>query len=149
MSRWITITPDHLKAAGHGALMDRAQTLAVGGLDPIPEAIDDATMRIRLAVSTGNVLDIDPTKIPASLKGMACRLCLYALQERIGMLTPSQRAEAERPIQSDLNRISDEKKKVDLADNPESTASVAPTGMKAQAVNVPRRQTGRWRTSGL
>lgn len=149
MSRWITLTADHLKAAGFGTIVDRARTLAVGAIDPVQEEIDNATARVRRAVAPGNVLDADATKIPASFKGQAEKLALYALQERIGLLTPQQRVDACKPIESDLNRVSDHRIKCELADTPETTATVAETGMKITAVNVPVRLTGRDRTSGL
>lgn len=149
MPRWFTLDVDYLKASGHGALIDRARSTATGTIDPAQEAIDNATARIQRAISTGNVLDVDPTKIPGSWKGDAVRLALYALQERIGMLTPTQRKDAESGIVSELNRTSDEKKKVEDPDTPAGTPTFQPTGMKAQAIGVERRMTGRRRTSGL
>ncbi len=149
MPRWFTLTADHLKAAGHGAIMDAAQTKAVGGIDPIQEAIDNAIARVQRAIATGNVLDADPTKIPASFKGVAEKLAIYDLMERIGLALSAAQEQNARAITSDLNRTSDNKTKVELADDPATSATFADTGTKVSAVNVPRRQTGRGRTSGL
>lgn len=148
MSRWFSIDTDALKAAGHGSLMDRARTLAVGSVDPVDEAIANAVARVRRAVAPGNVLDADATKVPGSLKGVAEKLAIYDLMERIGM-DGSYWKDGRKDIFSDLNRIADNKTKVELADDPEGTTTFAPTGMKAEAVNVPARKTGRDRTSGL
>lgn len=149
MPRWFSLDTDSLKAAGHGALVDRARTLNTGATDPVDEAIANAVARIRRAVAPGNVLDADPAKIPGSFKGVAEKLAIYDLMERIGMgLSEDQKAKL-RDINSDLNRTADNKLKIELADDPATSETFAATGMKAEAVNVPRRQTGRDRTSGL
>ena len=149
MPRWIAITADHLKAAGYGTIVTRAQTLAAGSVDPVTEAIANAVARVLRAVAPGNVLDADPSKIPASFKGLAEKLALYALMERIGVPLTPQQEQVMRDITSDLNRTADNKTKVELADNPAPSPTFAATGMKAEALNVPPRKTGRERTSGL
>lgn len=148
MPRWHTLTTDFLKATAHGDLIDRARTLAVGTVDPVAEALANATARVRRAIAPGNILDLDPAKIPGSLKGAAEKLAIYDLMERIG-LPDSYWAGPRKDILSDLNRLADNKTKVELADDAESTATFAATGQKVTAVNVPRRQTGRDRTGGL
>ena len=148
MPRWFTLTTDYLKAAGHGDLMDRARTLATGSIDPVDEAIANATARVQRAIAPGNVLDADATKIPASLKGQAEKLALYDLMERIGM-PDSYWSGPRRDVLSDLNRIADNKTKVELADDPATAPTFGSTGMKVTAINVPPRLTGRDRTSGL
>lgn len=145
---WSIITTDALKAAGHGSLIDAARSRAVGGVDPVDEAIANAVARVRRAVAPGNVLDADASKVPGSLKGVAEKLAIYDLMERIGM-DGSYWKDGRKELLSDLNRIADNKTKVELADDPESTASIAATGMKTTAVNVPPRLTGRDRASGL
>jgi len=149
MPRWTTITADKLKAAGHGAIIDQARTLATGGVDPAEQAIANAVARVQRAIAPGNVLDADPAKIPASFAGVAEKLALYDLMERIGLPLSSAQEQALRDITSDLNRTADNKTKVELPDDPATTAAFAATGMKAEAVNVPRRQTGRDNQSGL
>ena len=149
MARWFTLTSDHLKAAGHGDIIERAEALAVGGVSPTAEAIANAIARIQRAIAPGNVLDIDPTKIPASFKGVAEKLALYDLMERIRLrLTPEQ-VEKLKTINSDLNRTADNQLKVEQPDTPAPTETIQPSGMKISAVNVPCRMTGRGRTSGL
>lgn len=143
MSRWITITADHLKAAGHGSIVDSARTLAVGGIDPVQQAIEGATARVLRAIAPGNVLDADPTKIPKSFESVAVNLALFALCARIGFALSQDQSNTQRDITSDLIRTADEKLKVELPDNPSESPTFTDTGMKVSAVNVPRRQTGR------
>ncbi len=99
-------------------------------------------------MAPGNVLDAAAAKVPGSLKGVAEKLAIYDLMERIGM-DASFWKDSRKELLSDLNRIADNKTKVELADDPEGTATFGDTGMKVESVNVPRRQTGRDRQSGL
>ena len=149
MSRWIRIFDDHLKAAGHGAIVDRARTQAVGGLDPVDETIADAVARVRRAVSAGNVLDAETAAVPASLKGVAVRLALFGLMERIGLALSEDQRDTRRDDISDLKRIADNRTKVETPDTPAASAEMQATGHRVEAVGVPRRQTGRERTGGL
>ncbi len=127
MSRWTTLTIDHLKAAGYGSLVDRARSLSVGAIDPGQEAIDNATARIRRAVSKANALDVDTTKVPNSLKGVAEKLAIYDLMERIGMPLSSDQEQKLRDITSDLNRISDDGIKVEAPDEAAGTGEMQPS----------------------
>ncbi len=117
MSNWLTITPDHLKAAGHGAIVDRAQTLATGGVDPVAEAINSAVARVRRAVQAANDLDADTTKVPRSLEDVAVRTALFRLMERIGLpLSADQRKSGELDA-ADLQELSQRKIRVEAPDN--------------------------------
>jgi hypothetical protein len=149
VSRWITITADHLKAAGHGALIDKARTVAVGSLDPVQQAIDTATARVRRAVASGNALDADASKVPASFEGVTVNLALFALHARIGLPLSDDQKQTQRDITGDLNRTSDDKRKVEVPDDAATEPTMQATGIKAEAINVPRRQTGRDKLSGL
>lgn len=149
MPRWVSITEDSIKAAGHGDIIDRARTLAVGALDPLDEAIKKTVARVRRAVATGNVLDADETKIPGSLEDVAVRLALSQLCWRLRFELDDDVRDQIRADREELKSIRDNKAKVELPDVPEPQETFAPTGMKAESVNVPRRQTGRDRTSGL
>lgn len=142
MSNWVTITVDHLKAAGNGLIMDRAASMSIGGIDPVAEAIAGATARVRRAVQTGNALDIDPTKVPDSLKDITKRLALFALMERIQLpLSVDQRDTRNNDI-SDLKRITDNRQRVEKADNPNAEAEMQPTPSPAIA---PRHRRFRYR----
>jgi hypothetical protein len=149
MSRWITLTIDNLKAAGHGAIIDRARTSAVGGIDPVAQAIVKVTARVRRAVAPGNVLDADATKIPGSLEDAAVLIAIATLAGRIPIPLTTAMADEVRDARKELQTIAENKVKVELADTPETVESFAETGMKITEVNVPRRLTGRERTSGL
>ena len=149
MSRWITLTVDHLKVAGFGTIIDRARTAAVGGLDPVAQAIVAVTARVRRAVAPGNVLDADATKIPGSLESEAVLIAVSTLAGRIGIPLTNDVIDQVRDARKELQTIAENKVKVEIADNPESTESFGETGMKITAVNVPQRLTGRERTGGL
>jgi len=123
VSNWTTITSDSLKAAGHGAIIDRAQTLAIGGVDPVAYAIEASVSRVRRAVAAANDLDSDATKVPRSLETLAVRLALYALCERIGLaLTEDQRKSRELDA-DDLTRLADRKIRVEPPDDPDASAA--------------------------
>ena len=118
MRNWTTITSDDLKAAGHGLIVDRAQTLATGAVDPIIDAIDNAVARVRRAVQAGNTLDTAATKVPRSLKAVTVRLVLFALMERIGLPLSEDQRKTRENDNSDLLRIADRKVRIEPADNP-------------------------------
>jgi hypothetical protein len=121
MSRWIALTPDDLKAAGHGALVDAARTKAVGAIDPVSDAIENATAEIRNAVRAGNTLDSDEAKIPRSLKKLAVRSVLYALMERIGVALSEDQSKQATRDEKQLGRLFDRKLQVEPADAPDET----------------------------
>lgn len=123
MPNWTAIVSDDLKAAGHSAIIDRARTMAVGGVDPVTDAIETAVARVRRAVAAANALDIDAAKVPKSLKGVTVRLALFALCERIGLPLSDDQKETRKGDMSDLNRIADRKIITETPDDPETTAS--------------------------
>jgi hypothetical protein len=116
MSNWTSITIDSLKAAGHGAIIDAAQTAGIGGVDPVAESIADTVSRVRAACSTGNQLDADATKVPNSLKGLAIRIALFALMERINYPLNEDQRDTRRNDNSYLLRINDDQLKFELPD---------------------------------
>lgn len=129
MPNWTAIVADDLKAAGHGAIVDNARTMAVGSIDPVEDAIDNVTAEVRNAVRAGNRLDTDATKIPRSLKRLAVRLILYGLMQRIGMeLSPDQKDEARRDERR-LKQLFERKEQVETADNPATDVGPVNPGM--------------------
>lgn len=109
MGNWLTITIDDLKAAGHGDVVDAAQSQSVGSTDPVSDAIIDSIATIRGAISVGNTLDADVTKIPRSLKSLCERMAYFRLVERIGMELTQDQRDTKKNDQSYLNRIIDSK----------------------------------------
>ena len=124
MSNWTQITEDTLKAAGHAAIIDAAQTAGVGGVDPVVESIADAVSRVRAACSTGNQLDIDPTKVPNSVKGLTIRIALFSLMERINYPLTADQRDTRRNDNSALLRINDDRLKFELPDNAGGSAEM-------------------------
>ena len=148
MSNWTQITADDLKAAGHGMIVDKARTTASGGVDPVDSAIADAVSRVRRSVAAGNALDVDPAKIPASLRGITIRIAVFALMERIRLPLSDDQKKSREFDNSDLLRVADRKTPVEEPDVPAGNAEMQSSG-GAQGINVPHRQTGRHKCSGL
>jgi hypothetical protein len=133
MSNWTSITADTLKAAGHSAIVDAAQSAGIGAVDPVAESIADAVSRVRAACSTGNQLDADPATVPNSLKGLAIRIALFALMERINYPLNEDQRETRRNDNSLLLRINDDRLRFELPDNPAGGAEMQ-TGLDMDTV---------------
>ncbi len=125
---WVTITLDDLKATGHGDIIDVAQTTAAGTTDPVVEAIADAIAKIRGAISVGNALDADTTKIPRSLKSLGERIALFALMERIQLALNDDQRDTKRNDQSYLNRVIDSKIRFETPDSPAGNGEMQSAG---------------------
>jgi len=124
VSNWTSITTDTLKAAGHGALIDAAQSAAAGSVDPVAESIADAVSRVRAACSAGNQLDVDATTVPNSLKGLAIRIALFSLMERINYPLSVDQRDSRKNDNSYLIRISDDKLRFELPDTAAGNAEM-------------------------
>jgi hypothetical protein len=124
MSNWTSITIDTLKAAGHSAIIDAAQTAGIGGVDPVAESISDAVSRVRAACSTGNQLDSDTTTVPNSVKALTVRFALFALMERINYPLSEDQRDTRRNDNNSLVRISADKLRFELPDNPAGDAEM-------------------------
>jgi hypothetical protein len=122
MPNWTAISADDLKAAGHGAIIDRARTAAVGTVDPVTESIAKVVARVRRKVRQGNRLDTDATKIPGSLKDSAVLLIIAALAVRIPIPLTSAMAEAVKDAREEINAIGERKEQVEPADDPDADA---------------------------
>jgi len=119
--RWTTITEDDLKAAGHGTLIDRARDQAVGDVDPVPEDIANAIARVRRAVSAGNPLDSDATKVPGSLKDVTVRRALFALMRRIRFPLSEDDRKIREEDSQDLQQLAEKKVLVEAPDDTDAT----------------------------
>jgi len=126
MSNWTSITIDSLKAAGHGAIVNAAETAGVGAVDPVGESIAEAVARVRAACSAGNQLDADPTTVPNSVRGLAIRMALFALMERIGLPLGEDQRETRRTDQDYLLRISADRLRFEQPDNAAGNAEMQP-----------------------
>jgi len=124
MSNWTSITSDSLKAAGHGTIVDAADSAGTGSVDPVAESIADAVSRVRAACSRGNQLDADTTTVPNSVKGLTIRIALFALMERINYPLSEDQRDTRRNDNSYLLRINDDQLKFELPDNPAGNAEM-------------------------
>lgn len=133
---WFPITADDLKASGHGAIIDKAQTLATGSVDPVADAIANIIAEVRAAVRTGNQLDTDATKIPRSLKRLAVQMILFSLMERIGLpLNDDQKKEAQRHTDR-LEQLFQHKEVLEPADSPDTASGPVNPGTWNSAAKV-------------
>jgi hypothetical protein len=121
---WNPITIDDLKAAGHGDMITAAQTTAVGSVDPVATAIAGAVARVRGAIQTGNQLDIDPARVPNSLRELTLRTAIFALVERIQIPLNVDQRETKKNDCSYLNRITDQKLRFERPDNAGGSAEM-------------------------
>lgn len=111
MSNWTAITANDIRTGKNTALLDAVQGLADSRseADPLPEMIADVVATLRGAISTGNRLDSDTTKIPNSLKGIAIRMVVRRLKDYLDVeMTPAEQKQADDD-RSYLNRIVDAK----------------------------------------
>jgi len=139
MSNWTSISIDTLKAAGHGVIVEAAQTAGIGSVDPVGEAIADAVSRVRAACSTGNQLDADATTVPNSLKGLTIRIALFALMERIQFPLNEDQRETRRNDNTYLLRINDDKLRFELPDTAAGDAEMQ-TGTGIDTVTKTERE---------
>ena len=124
MPNWTTITDTAINASRNAAYLTELRDMAStnGYADPFPELVSDVVSQIRARISTGNTLDVDPTKIPNSLKGLALRMLGRAIKSALPVaLSEDERTEAKDDL-SYLNRITDEKIRFELPDSPAGTA---------------------------
>jgi hypothetical protein len=138
LSNWTSITSDDIKAVGYGKIVDKARTLDVGGTDPAAEAIANAVSRVRRAVASGNTMDVDPTKVPNSLKAVTVKLALYDLIRRLRVPLSPDESEDERNQISDLKRLDDSRKRVEAPDHPDAAGEMQ--GQPVPAITRRRRQ---------
>lgn len=115
---WVTITADDLKAAGYGAVVDAAQTQATGTVDPVTIAIASAVARVRRAVKTGNPLDANEAKVPASLQDLAMRYAYYMLMQRIELPLTKDQEDQKKEDGRELERIARTGERVEAPDEP-------------------------------
>lgn len=110
MQNWISLTVGDLMDGKAAALVTALQTsaLGTGQTDPTQNILDAVTTRIRAEVRgcAANRLDADPSKIPASLKGVAVRMVLREMESRLQLaLTPDEIREEQQDL-SLLQRVS-------------------------------------------
>jgi hypothetical protein len=135
MANWTTLTIDELKAAEHGAIIDAAQLTATGAApDPVSRIITDVTAKIRAVISPGNVLDVDPTKIPRSLIALAARMCVRSLKQRIQMDLTVDERDQRREDNEYLQLLVKENTAFESADTPSGTAEMQQTGDRIEQV---------------
>lgn len=132
---WIPITYETLQAYLVGAQLDAVETaaLATGQTSPFDEVAPSIVSKIRsfIAGCASNILDPDPTLIPASLKDTAAALIIEAMQPRLLLeLTDDQRRAADN-ARSYLRDIAACRVKVD---DIETVGAFQNTGVGAELI---------------
>jgi hypothetical protein len=143
MSNWTNITEADLKDAKVAALVDACRTAALGAgqTDPMPNVIAGVIQRIRDEIKgcARNVLDLDPTKIPAGLKALAARMVVREMQSRLRIqLKPDETEEWRQDVRY-LERIAKCEVPVAVPDNPETSPTVQ-SSAPAPAMYTPTRK---------
>lgn len=147
MSNWVSVTIDDLKAGKRGEIVDMAGSVSTGGADPVAESIADAVSRVRGAISQGNRMDVDTSKVPRSVRGLCVRIAIRALKDRIQLpLTEDERGQRAEDI-SYLNRIADQKVRFEEPDTPKGSSEMQSRG--AQYVKHGKSEVSRKGLRGL
>jgi len=89
MSNWISLTTADLQDREAAAIITALSSAALGNgqSDPLPGIIQSCVdlIRAHIASCSRNVLDADPTKIPASLRELAVRIILRTAKGRLNL----------------------------------------------------------------
>lgn len=122
MSRWIPITKANLYDAKVAALIDAADTAALGNGQTarspgiIQGVVDD--IRRKIASCKRNRLDVDTTAIPDGLKNLATDLIIARLKNAIEQELSQDERNAVTLHERNLNRIAEGLDVVEQPDNP-------------------------------
>ena len=127
MSNWTSITPTAVRTAKNTAILDQVQSLASerGEADPLPTIVATVVSRIRAAVSAGNQLDVDATKIPNSLEGLALGMIVRKLKDYLEIEQTKFESDQAADDRSYLNRIVDARLKFETPDTAGGSAEMS------------------------
>lgn len=146
---WSTITIADLNTAKASALVEalRSAALGDGQADPLPEIIANVVARIRAEIAAGGrtALDVDPAKLPPSLKSLALRMVLREGQSRLNAagalpLSDDEREEWRQDVRY-LERIAKGEIAIESSATPEPTPTVQATVLSPMISACPRRLT--------
>ena len=126
MSNWKPIIEPLVRTAKNTALLDAAQGLAAsrGEDDPLPSLITKVVARIRSAISPGNALDTDATKIPNSLEALALGMIVREVKGYLEVDLSEFEKQQMRDDASWLNRMTDEKLRFEVPDTSDGNATM-------------------------
>ena len=143
MSRWITIAIADLYNSKVAALIDAANSVALGAgqTDRVTGTIADVTLEIRRKVAKSNTLDVNTAAIPGGLKTLAIDIIYCRLKLALEMPLSDDERLTLKQRNLDLDRIADGKDMVDQPDNPEASGSVMQSANPVQSSADYRRAT--------
>jgi len=145
MSNWTQIAISDLQETIDPGIIAAAEARTPGAT---LARIAGAVSTVRGAVSTGNDLDADSTRVPNSLKDLTARLAAWALLDFLMMELSDDQRESRKYDQSRLNRITDKKIRFELPDNPGGSAEMEQSET-VRIINPVRKLTSRRQLSGL
>lgn len=152
MPSWTTVTTSDLNDTKVAALVSALRTaaLAQGQSDPSTNIIADVVTTIRNNIKScaANELDITTTKIPPSLKRLACRMIVREMQSRLRIALNDDERNERSADERTLERIARCELKVDETDTPETTATVQ-AGSNTPRINEPSRTFSRTAQDGI
>ena len=120
MSNWIVITKADLYNSKVAALIDAADSVALGNgqVDRTTGVITDVALSIRRQCARVNILDANTAAIPGGLKTLAIDVIYCRLKRALEMeLSEDERKELERGERT-IERIGEGKEFIDPPDNP-------------------------------
>jgi hypothetical protein len=130
MSNWTSINETMVRTGKLSVFMNamQARAAAASEANPLPNMISGVVSRIRRAIVHGNVLDVDPTKIPNSLVDLATRLIQRRIKSYLNQeLTKEESAQADDD-RADLNQIVANKTPFETPDVPAGDAEMQSGG---------------------
>lgn len=118
---WTTITTADLQASKLAPLMSALRTAAIadGQSDPVDAIKLTVIDRVRRMISAcqSNQVDEDTTKIPQSLKALACRMIIREAKDRLEIELTDTEKEAWRVDEKELLAISRCEIPIETSDN--------------------------------
>lgn len=149
---WVTVTKEDLKNYVVSDLVDAIDEAALGDaqVDRFTTIHKDVIASVRMACSANpkNVLDVDDTKIPSSLRPFACWIIVQFMATGLGVeLTEAQIGEITN-AREELKTVADKRLPIEMPDNADPTPD-AQSGSAVQLVSFSPRVYTRDSMAGL
>ena len=148
---WTTITTADLNATKLAPLMSALRTaaLADGQADPVDAIKATVIDRIRRMISAcrSNTVDADTTKIPESLKALACRMIVREAKDRLEIELTDTEKESWRVDEKELLAISRCEIPIETSDN--ATAPEVQSTQPGPTISARKRRYSRDQQEGI
>jgi len=124
MANWTAINNNNLEAYVHPAYVNAAIAQGIN----LTALIADVTAKIRAAIAAGNILDVDKTKVPNSLVGLAGRMCTRAVKTALDMVLTQDERDQRKEDNDYLKTLENEKIAFETPDTPAGSAEMQSSG---------------------